>query len=91
MQDVFKNFGKIYGRQFILTLSIIAVTIAAIILTASVGLILTIPAGVVFCGVMNMVIYFYINGLKFYVDDDVIVSSKKKESLENINSLKDII
>lgn len=89
--DVFKNFGKILGRQFILTLLMIAVSIAAIVLTASVGLVLIIPAGVVLCGVVNMVIYFYINGLKFYVDDDEIVSSKKRESLENINSLKDII
>ncbi len=91
LPDVFKNFGKIYGRQFILTLIIIAVTIAAIILTASVGLVLIIPAGIVFCNLLNMVIYFYLNGLKFYVDDDVIVASKKKETLENINSLKDII
>lgn len=91
LSDVFKSFGKIYGRQFILTLFIIAITIASIILTASVGLVLTIPAGVVFCGLLNMVIYFYLNGLKFYVDDDVIVTSKKKETFENIKTLKDII
>lgn len=91
LPDVVKNFGKIYGRQFVLTLIIIALTIASIILTASVGLVLVIPAGIVFCNLLNMVIYFYLNGLKFYVDDDVIVASKKKETLENINSLKDII
>lgn len=91
LYDVFKNFGKIFGRQFVLVLLMIAVTIAAIILTASVGLVLTIPAGIVLCGVVNMVLFFYISGLKFYVDDDEIVSSKKKESLENINSLRDII
>jgi len=91
MTDVFKSFGKIFGRQFVLTLLVIAVTIASIILTASVGLVLAIPAGVVFCKLLDMVIYFYLNGLKFYVDDDVIVTSKKKETFENINSLKNII
>lgn len=89
--DVTKNFGKIFGRYFVLSVAIVAVTIASIILTASVGLILTIPACILFASIMNMVIYFYMNGLKFYVDDDEIVASKKREDWESINSLKYII
>lgn len=91
VRDVAKNFGKIYGRQFVLVIGMVALVIASIILTASVALVLVVPAIVLFLSIMNMVIYFYINGLKFYVDTDEIITSKKREDWENINSLKDVI
>lgn len=91
ISDVTKNFGKIYGRYFVVAILMVAVSFAAITLTASVGLLLVVPAYMLFATIINMVIYFYINGLKFYVDSDEIITSKKKEDWENINSLKYII
>ena len=89
--DVCKNFGKIFGRQLVMSVVFIAVNIAAIILTASVGLFLTIPATILFNSILGMVIYFYINGLKFYVDSDEIISPKKKEDWEPVENLKYIV
>ena len=91
VRDVCKNFGMIFGRQLVLTVFFIAVNIAAWILTASVGLFLTIPATILFNSIFGMVIYFYINGLKFYVDSDEIITPKKKEDWEPVENLKYIV
>ncbi|MBO5102880.1 MAG: hypothetical protein J6C13_02180 [Clostridia bacterium] len=89
--DVCKSFGKIFGRQFVMMICFIAINFAAWILTAGVGLLLTIPACILFNKIFGMVIYFYINGQRFYVDNDQIISPKKKEDWEPISNLKNVI
>ena len=91
VKSVWRNFGKIYGRRLVLTLSFVAINVLAWILTACVGCILTIPATVLFVNIFNMVVYFSTNGLRFYVDSESIHSPKKKEDWEPIRHLKDII
>lgn len=86
-----KNFSVIYSRQLVLTLLYIAGNIATCIFTASVGLLLTIPATLLFSNIMGQVCFFYINGLRFYAGEDEIISPKKREDWEHLNNLKDII
>ncbi len=86
-----KNFSVIYSRQLVLTLIYIAVNVFACIFTASVGLLLTIPATLLFSNIMGQVCFFYINGLRFYANENEIISPKKREDWEHLNNLKDII
>ncbi len=86
-----KNFSVIYSRQLVMTLLYIAGNIATCIFTASVGLLLTIPATLLFSNIMGQVCFFYINGLRFYAGEDEIISPKKREDWEHLNNLKDII
>lgn len=86
-----KNFGTILSCQLVMNLIYVGVNIAACLFTASVGLLLTIPATMLFSLTLGQVAYFSTNGLKFYIDENEIVSPKKKEDWEHLNALKDII
>ena len=86
-----QNFNAIYGKQIIITLIYIAVNIATCIFTASVGLFLTIPATLLFSNILGQTCFFYINGLRFYVDENQIISPKKREDWESLKTLKDIV
>lgn len=86
-----KAFGKILGISLTSALLIIALNILAIMLTASVGLFITIPFSVLYISTFSMVAYFYTNGLRFYIDKNKIVSPRKIEDFESMNVLKDII
>ena len=86
-----KNFGAIFPRQLVMTIIYIGVNIAVCLFTASVGLLLTIPATVLFAVILGQVAFFHINGLKFYIDENQIISPHKKEEWEQPSALKDII
>lgn len=86
-----KNFGTILSSQLVMTLIYVGVNIATCLFTASVGLLLTIPATILFSATLGQVAYFSTNGLKFYIDENKIISPKKKEDWEHLNALKDII
>ena len=86
-----KNFGAIFPRQLVMTIIYIGVNIAVCLFTASVGLLLTVPATVYFTNIIGQVAFFHINGLKFYIDENQIVSPHKKEEWEHPDALKNII
>ena len=86
-----KAFGKVFGLSMTNTLLIIAINILAVMLTASVGLFITIPFSVLYLYTFSMTAYFYTNGLRFYIDKNKIVSPRKIEDFESMNVLKDII
>ena len=86
-----KNFGTIFSSQLVMTLIYVGLNIATLLFTASAGLLLTIPATMLFAATLGQVAYFSTNGLRFYIDENEIISPKKKEDWEHINALKDII
>ncbi len=86
-----KNFGAIFPRQLVMTLIYIGVNIAVCLFTASVGLLLTVPATAYFTNIMGQVAFFHINGLKFYIDENQIISPHKKEEWEHLETLKNIV
>ena len=69
----------------------IALNVLAVILTASVGLIVTLPFCILLIYTYNMVAYFYANGMRFYVEKNKIVTPIKIEDFESIKVLKNII
>ncbi len=86
-----KNFGVIFPRQLVMTVIYIAVNIAVCLFTASVGLLLTVPATVLFGAILAQVTLFTINGLRYYIDENQIVTPKKREDIEHIGVMKNII
>lgn len=86
-----KAFGKVFSVGLVVVLLCVAANFLAIMLTASVGLVLTLPLSLLFMFTFTMVAYFYTNGLRFYIDKNNIVSPRKIEDFESMNVLKDII
>lgn len=86
-----KAFGKVFSNALSIVLLVIAANVFSVMLTASVGLALTLPFSLLCVETFCMVAYFYTNGLRFYVDKNNIVSPRKIEDFESINTLKDII
>ncbi len=91
MHSYSKAFGRVFSVAISAVLIVIAINIMAITLTASVGLIVTIPFTIIYLYTFNMVAYFYTNGLRFYIDKNKIVSPRKIEDFESMYALKDII
>ena len=91
VKDNFKVFRTIMPMSMALVLIIVALNMASVMFTAGVGLFLTIPCSILLMYVFNHMMYFYGNGLRFYIDKDTIVSPRKIENYESISSLKDII
>ena len=86
-----KAFGRVLGISMTNTLLIIALNVLAVMLTASVGLFLTVPFSILYLYTSSMVAYFYTNGLRFYIDKNKIISPRKIEDFESMKVLKDII
>lgn len=91
VKDNMKVFKNILPMSMAFVLIVVALNMAGIMFTAGVGLFLTIPCGILMMFVFNNMMYFYGNGLRFYIDKDTIVSPRKIENYESISSLKDII
>ena len=101
-KGVWKSFGrsvKITCKKFLRTfinasfvvLTLFLVNILMFVLTAGVGLIITIPATVLFINSFSMVNYYVSTGNRFYIDGETIVSPKKLETQEEIKDLIDLI
>ena len=86
-----KAFGKVFSVAVSIVIIVIAINVFAVMFTASVGVVLTLPLSLLCVYTFCMVAYFYTNGLKFYIDKNNIVSPRKIEDFESINVLKDII
>ncbi len=86
-----KNLRDIFGGTTTFVLIAFVVNYLVGILTCLVGLLITIPFTIVCFNVLYLVIYFKANGLRFYVDRNTIVTSKKIEDNERINEMRYII
>ena len=85
------NFCAIFGRFMLISLISVVLNYILVILTASIGLIVMIPVEICVTIVFGLVMTFYLNGLRFYVAEQEIITPKKKENWERVSSLKDII
>ena len=84
-----KAFGKVFSVAISIVIIVIAINVFAVMFTASVGVVLTLPLSLLCVYTFCMVAYFYTNGLKFYIDKNNIVSPRKIEDFESINVLKE--
>lgn len=90
-KNISKNFKTVFGATAIAVIFAFAINYGLSALTCGVGLLVSIPATILYFRIMYNVIYFHFNGLRYYVDKDRIITSKKVEDTERIQNLRDII
>ncbi len=88
---VFKNFRSIFSAHLMVIILVFAINFGLGILTCGVGFIISMPATVVYYGILSNILYFHYNGLRYYIDKDRIISPKKMEERERITDIKFIV
>ena len=86
-----KKFLRTYLNAFFIVLTLFFVNVLMFVLTAGVGLIVSLPASVLLVNSFSMVNYYVSTGNRFYIDAQTIVSPKKLETQEEIKNLIDLI
>lgn len=86
-----KNFKTVFGITIMSVVVVFALHFGLGLLTCGVGLLISIPASVLFFNVLYTVMFFHFSGLKYYVDKDKIITPKKLEDLEKIGNIGKII
>ncbi len=87
----FKNFKTVFSIAIILMLIFFAVNFGLGVLTCGVGLLFSVPASILYFIVTSTVMFFHFSGLKYYVDKDKIITTKKLEDMEKLKNLEKII
>ena len=91
MSGMAKTFRSMFSTAIILTLLMLVVNVIVFVLTAGVGLLITIPCSVLLYYVYGNTAFFYANGLKFYLDKNTIVTPRKLEDFDKLADLKNIV
>jgi len=90
-KNIRKNYKTILGTVIISVILAFAINYGLSALTCGVGLFISIPATIVFFNVMYNVIYFHLNGLRYYIDKDRIITPKKVEDQERMADMRNLI
>lgn len=72
-----KAFGHTYSNFLVFTLIILALNVAAIFFTFGAGLLITVPASYIMLISYQFVTYYTVNGLKFFVGDEIVGPKKE--------------
>ena len=86
-KSIFNNFKTVWLSQLATIVILLVINIGVFILTAGIGCIFTIPASVVYSSIVNNVLYFQLNGLRYYIDKENIFSPKKIDEQEKLNTI----
>ena len=90
-KSAFRTFLKSYSSFLIFTVGAVILNVFALVFTAGVGLLITIPLTTLMLIIMGEVMYFESLGMRYYVDGEHIVSPKKFEERDKFAKVKDII
>lgn len=85
------KFMRIFSDNIFITLFIFVLDFIMLIFTVGGGLLITIPATLVFSASYNSVVYFDTNGMRYYLDSNNIFTPKKLEEKDSFKKVKDII
>ena len=86
-----KRFFKTLANSVLIVITVFFFNILMIMLTAGVGLIVTIPASILLVNSFNMVNFYVCTGNRFYVDPQTVVSPKKLETQEKVENLINLV
>lgn len=91
IKAVLKKFFRIFSSYLILTLVLFILNLFALTFTAGVGLLVTLPISTLMYAILEEVIYRELLGMRYYVDNEHIVTPKKLEQQDGFKRVKDII
>lgn len=90
-KSIFKKFKTVWLSQLAIIVILFVINVGVLILTCGVGCLFTIPASILYSCIVNNVLYFQLNGLRYYIDRENIVTPKKVEEQESLNTVKFIV
>lgn len=88
---VWRKYFKVLSAYLILSVLAFIINIFAFTLTAGVGLLVTAPLTTLSYVTLGEVIYRELNGMRYYVDSEHIITPKKLEQQDSFSKVKDII
>ena len=88
---VCKKFLISFSSFLIFTVGAFILNIFALVFTAGVGLLVTLPITTLVGIILGEVIYFDATGMRYYVDSDRIITPKRLEERDSFSKVKDII
>ena len=69
-----KSFGRVYSNVVAVIISIVFVNSFVGLFTVLSGLLVTVPASMVFCAIFYQVVYFSMQGRRYYLTNSLIVN-----------------
>lgn len=85
---IFKKFPRVFSNSIITTLTIIVINIFLGIFTLGSGLLITLPASMVFIAIFELSSYLGVKGERYYLSKTIIATPLKDEENEKINNIK---
>lgn len=83
-----RRFARTLGCSFALMLTILSVNIFASLFTLGFCLVITIPSSWLLVSIFGNVMYFSSQGMRFYVEDDFVISPKRLEVTDSPRKTK---
>lgn len=86
-----KAVGRRFFRTFSTMLVFVLLNICIDVLFGSIAFLLLVPLGVYFVYIIDFVMFYGSQGMRYYVDADTIISPKRLEEVDKFKRCKDII
>ena len=86
-----KAVGRRFFRTFSTMLVFVLLSICIDVLFGSIAFLLLVPLGVYFVYIIDFVMFYGSQGMRYYVDADTIISPKRLEEVDRFKRCKDII
>ena len=86
-----KAVGRRFFRTFSTMLIFVILNICIDVLFGSIAFLLLIPLGLYLIYIVDFVMFYGSQGMRYYVDSDTIISPKRLEEVDKFNNCKDII
>lgn len=86
-----KAVGRRFFRTFSTMLVFVILNICIDVLFGSIAFLLLVPLGVYFVYIIDFVMFYGSQGMRYYVDADTIISPKRLEEVDRFSRCKDII
>ncbi len=86
-----KAVGRRFFRTFSTMLVFVILNICIDVLLGSIAFLLLVPLGVYFVYIIDFVMFYGSQGMRYYVDADTIISPKRLEEVDRFSRCKDII
>ena len=91
VKAVFRRFYRNFSTSVFVILTIIIINVICAVCTFGASIFVTIPLSSVVIVVYNMVMFYTSQGMRFYVDNEQVVTPKRLEETDGLGGLKYII
>lgn len=85
---ILRNFPRVFSNSVISVITIVVVNIFFGIFTLGVGLLITLPASMLFVAIFELCSYFGVTGERYYLTKTIIATPLNLNENENINNIK---